>query len=111
MSRRGITRFVLGVKVPHHPEDCGGASRFNELRNHFSPFYIWEQLVEYYEMYQRLDELTQDEKYELEDRESGLRRLVYWINIDKFKRRPVNQLLKKYATNDENWWEVEEVTW
>ncbi|MFZ0544594.1 MAG: plasmid pRiA4b ORF-3 family protein [Candidatus Promineifilaceae bacterium] len=97
----------IGGKRAAPPEDCGGPEVFNRLRKHFSPFYIYNQLVEYYEMYQRRDELTEDKLYELENRQQGLHELGYWARIDKFNRRTVNKRLKQYATNDDSWREVE----
>jgi hypothetical protein len=99
---------IGGKRVAPH-EDCGGPEVFNRLHKHFSPFYIYNQLTEYYEMYQRRDELTEDELYELEDRQHGLRELGYWARIDKFNRRTVNKRLKQYATNDDSWREVERI--
>jgi hypothetical protein len=55
--------------------------------------------------------LTEDERYELEERQHALRRLGYWAHIDQFERRPINKRLKQYATSDESWRLVEGVTW
>jgi hypothetical protein len=103
--------LCIGGKRAAPPEDCGGAVHFNELRSHFSLFYIYDQLLEFYDLYQRWADLTEDERYELEERQHALRRLGYWAHIDQFERRPINKRLKQYATSDESWRLVEGVTW
>lgn len=37
-----------------------------------------------------------------------MKRLRYWANVNKFDRRGVNQILKKFVTNDPSWEEYAE---
>jgi hypothetical protein len=93
------------------PEDCGGATHFNQLREHFSPFYIYQQLLDVYEMHQKRDQLSEEEQYELEERQYELHKFKYWAKVDKFDRRTANKRLKQYVAKDESWMAYEEVSW
>jgi hypothetical protein len=73
------------------PEDCGGPLAFLALKQHYSVWYIAEQLAE---MLKAGD---------IEDRYEELFTFRYWWNADRFDRRAVNRRLKQYALGDEEW--------
>lgn len=85
------------------PEDCGGPKRFNQLRNHFSPFYIMDRVLTWYQLYERRGTLSEDELYELEERRDEFSQLRYWMQADKFDRRTANRRLKQYVNGDPAW--------
>jgi Plasmid pRiA4b ORF-3-like protein len=79
------------------PEDCGGPAGFLALQDHFHLGYTMHRTVEL------LQELTrQGRKLEEEEREE-LSELRYWLTVDQFSRRLVNQRLRWYATDDPRW--------
>jgi len=103
--------FCIAGKCAAPPESCGGPERFNELRDHFSPYYIKDQILAWYQLYERREQLLEDELYELEDRRFELSRLHYWTQVDRFDRRTANRRLKQYANGDHAWLDFEEVGW
>jgi hypothetical protein len=64
---------------------------FLALKQHYSVWYIAEQLAE---MLKAGD---------IEDRYEELFTFRYWWNADRFDRRAVNRRLKQYALGDEEW--------
>jgi hypothetical protein len=86
-------------------EECGGPKRFEFLKNEW-----------FFKAYEELGELlkTLESKLENSDKESlekgfdisRLREIDYWLNIDKYKRKQVNQYLKLYSKNDARWREA-----
>jgi hypothetical protein len=111
LASRGSYPLCLAGKGAAPPEDCGGADSFNQLRQHFSPFYIYQRLLECQELYQTRQHLTVDEQDELEECQLELGRFGYWSQVDKFDRRTANRRLKQYAVNDPGWQEFKEVNW
>jgi hypothetical protein len=103
--------LCIGGKRAAPPEDCGGPAHSNQLRAYFSPFYIYHQLLDGYEMYQRRDQLSEEEQYEFEVRQQEISRFSYWAKVDKFDRRTANKRLKLYAAGNDNWMSYEEVSW
>ena len=103
--------FCIAGKRSAPPESCGGPDRFNQLRDHFSPFYIMDQVLTWYQLYERREQLSEDELYELGDRRLELSRLRHWTRVDKFDRRTANRRIKQYATGDDAWLDFEEVGW
>lgn len=99
----------IGGKRSAPPESCGGVAGFRRLRQHYSTAYLRERTLEFYELLMEEEVLTEELYYEIQDRRFELARLQYWLNIDTFKRLPVNNRLKLYATKDENWRYHEEV--
>ena len=93
------------------PENCGGAERFMQLRNHYSPFYMYHYLLECHELYQRRHELTEPERRELEACQLEIKKFTYWQSIDKFDRHTANRRLKLWVTNDPSWQETKKVVW
>lgn len=73
------------------PEDCGGPGNFLALESHYSIFHIAERLREFIE-----DEYPDDYREEVEE-------FMYWLTVNEFDRRAVNQRLKQYAAGDEEW--------
>ena len=67
------------------PEDCGGPWTFVELREEHALWRISERFVDLLE------------EGDAEDHLDELRRLAYWITIDCFDRRAVNQRLQQFA--------------
>lgn len=88
------------------PEDCGGAEDFMEQQAHFSPFFIEDELLNMLRRFQEEDGPNEDER---EDYRHLLRSFQYWMTVEKFDRRDVNQRLKWYAVGDERWAEHLEV--
>jgi hypothetical protein len=77
------------------PEDCGGAWPFLELRQQYSLPHLLTRFAEL---------MTADPP----DREQLLRELptiAYWLNVDRFHRRRVNQRLAQYAAGNQDWME------
>ena len=93
------------------PEGCGGAERFMQLREHYSPFYMYHYLLECHELYQRRHELTEPEYRVLEACQLEMKKFAYWQNIDKFDRRTANRRLKLLAANDPSWQETKKFAW
>jgi hypothetical protein len=68
------------------PEDCGGPQAFLALRQHFSIFHITERLL-------RLVEQPED----IYDPQAELDTRRYWLGVDRFDRRRLNQELYQDA--------------
>ena len=66
-----------------------------ELQQKYSFYYIAERMLEIIES-DDLEECRGDYQEEV-------RKLLYWMKADKFPRRNINQRLKQYAMNDEEW--------
>jgi hypothetical protein len=77
------------------PEDCGGPWAFMALRQRYSFYNIEERLLEIVES-DDLEEYWEDYREEVME-------FRYWLKPDKFPRRIINQRLKQYAQNDEEW--------
>ena len=103
--------FCIAGKRAAPPESCGGPDHFNQLRDQFSPFYIMDQVLTWYQLYERREQLSEDELYELEERRFEPSWLRYWTQVDKFDRRTANRRLKQYANGDDAWLDFEEVGW
>jgi len=67
-------------------EDCGGPQAFLALRQHFSIFHMAERLVAV---------LQKDD--EIDDPQAELETLRYWLTVDRFDRRALNQQLRQDA--------------
>mgnify|MGYP000214022265 FL=1 len=70
------------------PEDCGGPWRFMALRQHYSLTHIME----------RLFEIIEDE--EPDDHAEELYTLRYWLSVNRFDRKAVNQRLYDHARGE-----------
>lgn len=68
-------------------ENCGGPKRFLELKDHYSFFHIAS----------RMNEIIQDENLAENrwDYEEEIRAYLYWLNVDRFARRELNQHLRQ----------------
>lgn len=77
------------------PEECGGPLIYMKLQQKYSFYYITERMLEIIES-DDLEECRGDYQEEV-------RKLLYWMKADKFPRRNINQRLKQYAMNDEEW--------
>jgi len=66
-----------------------------KLQQKYSFYYIAERMLEIIESAD-LEECRGDYQDEV-------RKLLYWMKADKFPRRNINQRLKQYAINDEEW--------
>jgi hypothetical protein len=73
------------------PEDCGGPMAFQVLESHYSVFYIADKLWEIIE-YDLRDEYWEE-----------VHEFMYWLSVNQFDRRAVNQRLHQYATGDNEW--------
>lgn len=74
------------------PEDCGGPARFLRLKHHHNPGYIMQRLLE-----------MAEEGGTVGDYWDELTEFKYWVRVDKFDRRAVNQRLQLFAAGDETW--------
>lgn len=73
------------------PEDCGGADRFQDLRDHFNLYYVVGWIAEL------IAPLLEDEAAELDY--DALRQAGYWFTIDKFDCHKANKRLAEYKAN------------
>jgi hypothetical protein len=82
-----VLPYCMAGKRAGPPEDCGGAWRFLELKQHYSPFYIFE----------RLETILSDPDLEETrwDYADEFKQLHYWCNVDQFDRHQVNDLLQE----------------
>lgn len=87
-------------------EDYGNAQAFMEQQAYFSQDYILWRILEIYERFQQEDP---PDEYETEAYDAELRHFRYWLKVDHFDRRGINQRLKWYALGDERWTEGLEV--
>jgi hypothetical protein len=85
LDTKRLYPFCIAGKRAAPPESCGGSDRFNQLRDHFSPYYIMDQVLAWYQLFERREQLSEDELYELEDRRFELSRLRYWTQVEKFE--------------------------
>jgi hypothetical protein len=82
------------------PEDCGGAWKFIQLRQHYSLGHGWNVLLGLKEAVEAEDQDVVEGKVE------EIRELLPWLELDRFDRSAVNRWLKQYTTGDEAWtWE------
>jgi hypothetical protein len=82
------------------PEDCGGAWKFIQLRQHYSPACGWKLLLELKEAVAGGDTDAMETQIE------QIRELLPWLKLDRFDRGAVNRRLRQYATGDDAWrWE------
>jgi hypothetical protein len=90
----------MGGKRSAPPEDCGGAWKFIQLRQHYSLAHGWSVLLE---LKEAVDAKEQDV---VEGKVEEIRELLPWLELDRFDRRAVNRRLKQYSSGDEAWmWE------
>jgi hypothetical protein len=90
----------IGGKRSAPPEDCGGAWKFIQLRQHYSLAHGWSVLLE---LKEAVDAKEQDV---VEGKVEEIRELLPWLELDRFDRRAVNRRLKQYSSGDEAWmWE------
>lgn len=87
-------------------EECGGPETFSWLKEEWSYKVFKERDI----LFERLARAIADESAKKTVRQvvdsSRLEELLYWMDIDKYKRKQVNQYLKFYANNDERWREA-----
>lgn len=89
--------FSLGGARACPPEDCGGPAGFLALQDHFPLGYTMHRTVELVQELARHPRTLEEEEHE------ELRLLRYWLTVDEFPRRLVNQHLRWYATEDPRW--------
>ncbi len=87
-------------------EGWGGATGHMGRQDHFSPGYMIGQLAE---LYERIQQGDMPDEHEREDYLAEIRQFRYWLNVEKFDRKKINQRLKWYAAGDEHWAEGLEV--
>ena len=71
-------------------EECQGPWAFMALRQKYSKWYIIHRMIDFIE--------GNDE-----DIEDEFDNFNYWLNIDKFDRRTINDRLKKYSLGFDHW--------
>ncbi len=81
-------------------EECGGPAHFNQLKDQWG--------VKCYQiMYTFLEAITDENNHDKSIvqvvNHHELRQAIYWINVDKYRRRQVNIYLKYYANKDDRW--------
>ena len=77
----------IGGKRAAPLEDCGGAWRFMELKQHYSPLFKLER-------FQTIlgDPALEETRWDYADE---IKQLLYWLDIDHFDRREVNRRLRE----------------
>jgi len=70
------------------PEDCGGPWRFMALRQKYSLWDVGERLLEILDD----ENLVQNCESYVEE----INTYLYWLNVERFDRRGVNQRLPKF---------------
>jgi len=82
----------IGGKRAAPLEDCGGAWRFMELKQHYSPLFILE----------RFQTILGDPDLEETrwDYAGEIKQLLYWLDIDHFDRRTVNRRLREFFNKE-----------
>jgi len=94
VPKKGYPVCIGGARASP-PEDCGGPWAFTALKQHYSPVYIAQRL---------LDLLDPGEaQTDLVDAQQEVRTFLYWLQADRFDRRAVNRRLKQDAAGDEAW--------
>jgi hypothetical protein len=81
-------------------EGWGGDAGFMRLQDDFSLSHIASTFLEIHERMQTGD---RPDEYEQENYLAEIRQFGYWLNIEKFDRKKINQRLKWYAIGDERW--------
>ncbi|MEM9773059.1 MAG: plasmid pRiA4b ORF-3 family protein [Chloroflexota bacterium] len=89
-------------------EDCGGPSGFMQLRDHHL-VYANQWMLDLCHLLLEADEMTEELREEIDAKRNEYHQLKYWINIERFKRRPINQRLKLYADGNDEWHHTVEV--
>jgi hypothetical protein len=84
----------VGGKRAAPPEDCGGAWRFMQLKQHYSFFFIAERLMAIFE-----DPDLEENRWDYADE---VRNLLYWLDINRFNRRKVNKRLREIFGKNNN---------
>jgi hypothetical protein len=93
----------IGGNRASPPEDCGGTIEFMKLLEHYNTAYIMEFFCKFLKK-------CKSKKTKETDLINDMEFLNYWINIHKFNRRKVNEILKKFILKDPDWAEyMEEV--
>jgi hypothetical protein len=87
----------LGGARARPPEDYGGPASFLALQDHFRLGYTMHRTVEL------LQDLARQQRRLEEEEHEELSQLRYWLTVDQFPRRLVNQRLRWYATDDPRW--------
>jgi hypothetical protein len=77
----------IGGKRAAPPEDCGGAWRFMELKEHYSPFFVLDRLAAILK-----DPDLEETRWDYAD---DVRQLLYWLDVDRFDRRKANRRLRE----------------
>lgn len=80
--------YCTGGNRAAPPEDCGGAWRFMELKQHYSPYFILDRLQTILS-----DPDLEETRWDYADE---FKRLRYWIDVDRFDRRLTNQKLQEH---------------
>ena len=83
-----------GGKRSGPPDDCGGAWRFMQLKQHFSLYYIEDRLMTIL-----ADPDLEETRWDYADE---LRQLLYWLNVDRFDRREANRRLQELSRQKES---------
>jgi hypothetical protein len=84
------------------PEDCEGAEGFMHRQDYFSEGYMLSVLIEVVEPLTK-GELPDEEA--VETFRAQQEQFEYWLNVEHFDRKAVNQRLKWYSVGDEQWME------
>jgi len=99
----------IGGKRAAPPEDCGGAASFMRQLEKYSPVFLQSWLLDLYDLLTQEDKEIPEWEWEVEARQEELDELRYWMQVDRFRRRPINDRLKLYVAGDDTWRQLAEV--
>ncbi len=100
---RGIYPVCVSGSGASPEEECSGSYRFNELKDYWL-IKADDILIEFLTALadDKNSNKTVGEVFDMHE----LRETYYWLNINKYERKDINEFLTIYAKNDNRWREA-----